>query len=706
MAKAYILSQKDLDILKDVVQSVRNRRVNMTNRYGPYSDNGPSTDIYVALTPDEGISRLETVFNGPGENHGDGDKPGYADCTIVQLVETSGEFSLETIEGKTERIYNLSDAKIPGNIWILVAKDKYGRWYVTENTHTNMRWVRVTDTTISTYGYLGILLEYDSSNLTFEDEQEGTAGPVQVWLNFATDYEPTQTDVDEQIPFLSRQEENAPDGDQVYVATVGIVGTGTSSQVRWVRIIDKSLQPYGYRGMLMDYDPATRTFSDSSSGTSTGSAGTADDGVIWVYFNDSNFVPSQEDIDNETIFIARKEETAGDGSPVYVAEVDVTTPEECCVRWVRLQSTTVGLYGYIGILQDFDTASASFSDSYAGTGSTLEEVWLNFSDDNYVPTQDDVDNETKYIATQEDNAPDDELSYLALAPEETGSTVRWIRIISLFAGLYGYAARLLDYNSTTGLFSDADENPIYVQFANEYRPTEHDLTIPTRWLARKEDNAPDEVHVYTAVTDITTRWVKLTTTTIGAYGYPGELMLADVDTGLFVQTGTFVWVQFSSIGYRPFVSDILMPNIWLARQEQNAGDGQPLYRIYNPPEDTRWLRLIEASTGQYGYMAYAQQHRPGSNANGIFIDDLVALTTVSQGPIGMVWLRFVDGYTPRQSDIDDKVKYLGRRELNAPDGIPIYMALGGETVEMVCEGSSAQFVWYAGRLIHTDADEA
>jgi hypothetical protein len=78
-----------------------------------------------------------------------------------------------------------------------------------------------------------------------------------------------------------------------------------------------------------------------------------------------------------------------------------------------------------------------------------------------------------------------------------------------------------------------------------------------------------------------------------------------------------------------------------------------------------------------------------------------ATATVS-GPITLylhgVWVYPDHGYFPVQNDVDEPVTYLARHEKNAPDGLPVYDALAGDTLTITCIDGTI-FTFYAGRLM-------
>lgn len=78
-------------------------------------------------------------------------------------------------------------------------------------------------------------------------------------------------------------------------------------------------------------------------------------------------------------------------------------------------------------------------------------------------------------------------------------------------------------------------------------------------------------------------------------------------------------------------------------------------------------------------------------------------TAVIGGPVRIflagVWVPFNPAeFIPVQNDVDEKIIYLARQEMNAPDGVQVFLALGGATVIVSCTDGSS-FTYYAGRLV-------
>lgn len=118
-------------------------------------------DVFLARTPAGGIPA--TDVNGTGTT--DDEVFGSATCTIYRLsISGSGTGTADEdnlVEGmdQTRRVFNLGAEPIEGDTWILVTRDKFGVWWVTEtgigddSGWERGRWVYVTSNSHDGYGY-------------------------------------------------------------------------------------------------------------------------------------------------------------------------------------------------------------------------------------------------------------------------------------------------------------------------------------------------------------------------------------------------------------------------------------------------------------------------------------------------------------------------------------------------------------------------
>jgi hypothetical protein len=81
----------------------------------PDHEEHQSPEVYAAQTPIGGIPARSGVV------------PGSAECVIYQLVTTN----LTEVTGFFQTVYNLSTEAIDADSFVVLARDKYGNWYIT-----------------------------------------------------------------------------------------------------------------------------------------------------------------------------------------------------------------------------------------------------------------------------------------------------------------------------------------------------------------------------------------------------------------------------------------------------------------------------------------------------------------------------------------------------------------------------------------------
>lgn len=139
--KGYLINQELKDAIQDVIKRDRESRGGKPVQYDDSMDREEwlSPELYVARTPVGGIPALTGAgvnthsATGTGETAeidiGSRDNPGVAICDIFKrgIGEDGSLLMLEC--GFSVEVVNLFD-KIPGNDWAVVARDKFGTWYV------------------------------------------------------------------------------------------------------------------------------------------------------------------------------------------------------------------------------------------------------------------------------------------------------------------------------------------------------------------------------------------------------------------------------------------------------------------------------------------------------------------------------------------------------------------------------------------------
>lgn len=120
------LTKEQLDMLQEVLDL--NRGLNVSSPSGDYDpDDRQTPDVYIVKTPVDGIPGLSIIGTGTGTdvNPQAGDTAGSADCDLYR-INASGVMELLDLPAKT--VYNMTRAAIPGDIFILAERDKWGTW--------------------------------------------------------------------------------------------------------------------------------------------------------------------------------------------------------------------------------------------------------------------------------------------------------------------------------------------------------------------------------------------------------------------------------------------------------------------------------------------------------------------------------------------------------------------------------------------------
>lgn len=123
-----LFSDKDVAVIKDLVQWWKSQRANTVNR--PRTDvteDWPAPEMYIARAPVGGIPAL--VRNDTGTLIADltDDVPGSAVCQVYRLEE--GE--VVQVSDLKKTVYNLLPVAIPARAWLTIMRDKFGDWYAT-----------------------------------------------------------------------------------------------------------------------------------------------------------------------------------------------------------------------------------------------------------------------------------------------------------------------------------------------------------------------------------------------------------------------------------------------------------------------------------------------------------------------------------------------------------------------------------------------
>lgn len=138
MADGYFLSEEDRVTLKAIIDEVRRRFGNLVGRGREGSieyEEQMAPEVYIARTPAAGIPALVEPAGGAGpgtgtESGASWGEPGHADCDIFQIVVQSGAAELRSVPNLSKRVFNLSFTAMEGNTWVILSRDKFGRWCI------------------------------------------------------------------------------------------------------------------------------------------------------------------------------------------------------------------------------------------------------------------------------------------------------------------------------------------------------------------------------------------------------------------------------------------------------------------------------------------------------------------------------------------------------------------------------------------------
>lgn len=137
MARAFLLTEKDRDLVNELLAEARRARRNPPLRMVPSQEDPQAPEVYIALTPALGIPALVADENygtgtgsGTGTLMGGANTPGSAECSIYRILQTEGVDDLWAVPGVTRKVFNLSETAVPGNRWVKVSRDKFGSWLV------------------------------------------------------------------------------------------------------------------------------------------------------------------------------------------------------------------------------------------------------------------------------------------------------------------------------------------------------------------------------------------------------------------------------------------------------------------------------------------------------------------------------------------------------------------------------------------------
>jgi hypothetical protein len=168
MPTAFVLNEHDRAVLLELLRRARQVQGAPTGRLPAPEEDLPAPEVYVGLTPAGGIPAL--IGTAPA-------KPGKAECQVYRVDTKPTGPELEEVKNLVRDVHNLTGAALPGNDWVLLARDKWGTWFaVTGGGGAGAEVVRVSSSTPDANGYFdGFLQTFNVTTRTWVD-----AGPVKI----------------------------------------------------------------------------------------------------------------------------------------------------------------------------------------------------------------------------------------------------------------------------------------------------------------------------------------------------------------------------------------------------------------------------------------------------------------------------------------------------------------------------------------------
>jgi hypothetical protein len=125
---AYLLSDRDRDLLQSILDAERQRRRNISNRPNVVVDDPQAPEVYIVRSPGGGIPGAEvSLITGTGEGAGLDLVPGAADCFVYARAIVDGQLVLVN-QGFIINVLNLSRQVIDGGQYFAAERDKFGSW--------------------------------------------------------------------------------------------------------------------------------------------------------------------------------------------------------------------------------------------------------------------------------------------------------------------------------------------------------------------------------------------------------------------------------------------------------------------------------------------------------------------------------------------------------------------------------------------------
>ena len=159
MVKKSMLTEPERILIQRTIDKVRREDLGTSGRPAVGPDIKQTPDIILARTPSGGIPPLIVGSDVGTFNDGLDDTPGgQAGCQLYQI--SAG--ALKLMDLPPQYVWNMSSDGIPGNVWVYVARDKFGEWHVLS---------------VATPSTSGVVTNYKNRcTWTSDSEVEGTGG--------------------------------------------------------------------------------------------------------------------------------------------------------------------------------------------------------------------------------------------------------------------------------------------------------------------------------------------------------------------------------------------------------------------------------------------------------------------------------------------------------------------------------------------------
>lgn len=126
MADKYaVFNEKDVAVLKEMVHWWRTYTHRDTEEHVDHGDK--ANDVFVAMVDSGGIPANSQALGTANNDASAGDQPGSAECDCYSMNSLGELVKL----GPRLTVYNISPSAISGPSWVLIVKDKWGRWIAT-----------------------------------------------------------------------------------------------------------------------------------------------------------------------------------------------------------------------------------------------------------------------------------------------------------------------------------------------------------------------------------------------------------------------------------------------------------------------------------------------------------------------------------------------------------------------------------------------